>query len=158
MKWKTFHSDVPYCFISVCLFFFLHFYRRRMRCSTNIYLTALAVADIVNLFCAFVLSLQHYPSFTYGHVLYWSAYGLSNWFHDASRMYDNNIAQHFIWQKINHQYSQFVFSLFGFVYVDSVHIDLFNRKLHIGALHICVSSAAWTSFVHRIACEKSDNG
>lgn len=57
-----------------------------MRCSTNIYLTALAVADIVNLFCAFVLSLQHYPSFKHGHVLYWSAFGLSNWFHDASRM------------------------------------------------------------------------
>ncbi|XP_031625698.1 FMRFamide receptor [Contarinia nasturtii] len=58
--------------------------RRRMRCSTNIYLTALALADIVNLFCAFVLSLQHYPGYRYGHVLYWSAFALSNWFHDAS--------------------------------------------------------------------------
>lgn len=62
-----------------------------MRCSTNIYLTALAVADIVNLFCAFILSLQHYPSFKYGHLLYWSAFGLSNWFHDASRMYNISI-------------------------------------------------------------------
>lgn len=58
-----------------------------MRCSTNIYLTALALADIVNLFCAFVLSLQHYPGYRYGHVLYWSAFGISNWFHDASREY-----------------------------------------------------------------------
>lgn len=58
-----------------------------MRCSTNIYLTALAIADIINLFCAFILSLQHYPGFKFGHVLYWSAFALSNWFHDASRMY-----------------------------------------------------------------------
>lgn len=57
-----------------------------MRCSTNIYLTALAIADIINLLCAFILSLQHYPGYKYGHVLYWSAFGLSNWFHDASRM------------------------------------------------------------------------
>ncbi|XP_055294798.1 neuropeptides capa receptor-like isoform X2 [Sitodiplosis mosellana] len=57
---------------------------RRMRCSTNIYLTALAIADIINLFCAFILSLQQYPGYKFGHVLYWSAFGLSNWFHDAS--------------------------------------------------------------------------
>lgn len=88
LKWKTFYSVVAYYFSRL---FLRIFHRRRMRCSTNIYLTALAVADIVNLFCAFILSLQHYPSFQYGHVLYWSAYGLSNWFHDASRMYNNNI-------------------------------------------------------------------
>lgn len=58
-----------------------------MRCSTNVYLTALAIADIINLFCAFILSLQHYPGYKFGHVLYWSAFALSNWFHDASRMY-----------------------------------------------------------------------
>lgn len=61
-------------------------HRRRMRCSTNIYLTALALADIVNLFCAFILSLQQYPNFNYGHSIFWSAIGLSHWFHDASRM------------------------------------------------------------------------
>lgn len=55
-----------------------------MRCSTNVYLTALAIADIINLFCAFILSLQQYPGYKYGHVLYWSAFGLSNWFHDAA--------------------------------------------------------------------------
>lgn len=60
-----------------------------MRCSTNIYLTALAIADIINLFCAFILSLQHYPGYKFGHVLYWSAFALSNWFHDASRTYDS---------------------------------------------------------------------
>lgn len=57
-----------------------------MRCSTNIYLTALALADIVNLFFAFILSLQRYPNFQYGHSIYWSIIGLSHWFHDASRM------------------------------------------------------------------------
>lgn len=66
------------------IYFFLR--RRRMRCSTNIYLTALAITDIINLFFAFILSLQRYPNFNYGHSLYWSSIGLSHWFHDASRM------------------------------------------------------------------------
>lgn len=55
-----------------------------MRCSTNIYLTALAIADIVNLLFAFILSLQRYPNYNYGHGIYWSTIGLSHWFHDAS--------------------------------------------------------------------------
>lgn len=103
-----------------------------MRCSTNIYLTALAVADIVNLFCAFILSLQHYPSFQYGHVLYWSAFGLSNWFHDASRTYIRNphcqipFNYYFdsvvFWQEINQYFITFIcmslcFFLFLFMLV-----------------------------------------
>lgn len=82
----------------VFLFIFLRFLccltdpmrRRRMRCSTNIYLTALALADIVNLFFSFILSLQRYPSFEYGHSLYWSIIGLSHWLHDASRMFSSS--------------------------------------------------------------------
>lgn len=61
-----------------------------MRCSTNIYLTALAIADIVFLFFVFILSLQRYPNYKYGHGLYWSSFGLSNWFHDATRMYKSH--------------------------------------------------------------------
>lgn len=61
-----------------------------MRCSTNIYLTALAIADIVFLFFVFILSLQQYPNYKYGHGLYWSSIGLSNWFHDATRMFSSH--------------------------------------------------------------------
>lgn len=50
--------------------------------------------------------------------------------------------------------SPFLFSASPF----SVHIDLFNRKLHIGALYICVSSVTWPSFMHRITSEEIDNG
>lgn len=57
-----------------------------MRCSTNIYLTALAIADIVNLLFVFILSLKHYPNSRLArYKLYWSFFGLSHWFHDASR-------------------------------------------------------------------------
>lgn len=35
--------------------------RRGMRSSTNAYLTALAIADLVYLLCVFWLSLRHYP-------------------------------------------------------------------------------------------------
>lgn len=35
--------------------------RRRMRSSTNVYLTALAVSDLLYLLAVFLLSLQHYP-------------------------------------------------------------------------------------------------
>ncbi|PSN56815.1 hypothetical protein C0J52_02671 [Blattella germanica] len=36
--------------------------RRRMRSSTNVYLTALAVSDLLYLMFVFTLSLQHYPN------------------------------------------------------------------------------------------------
>ncbi|GAB0096745.1 hypothetical protein DMENIID0001_123080 [Sergentomyia squamirostris] len=59
--------------------------RRRMRCSTNVYLTALAVADIVFLLFNFILSLQHYPNINRAkYELYWRTYGLAHWFCDAS--------------------------------------------------------------------------
>ncbi|XP_059620905.1 motilin receptor [Phlebotomus argentipes] len=59
--------------------------RRRMRCSTNVYLTALAVADMVFLLFNFILSLQHYPNINRAkYELYWRTYGLSHWFCDAS--------------------------------------------------------------------------
>ena len=35
--------------------------RRGMRSSTNAYLTALAIADLIYLLCVFWLSLKHYP-------------------------------------------------------------------------------------------------
>jgi len=61
--------------------------RRRMRCSTNVYLTALAVTDIIYLLFVFILSLQHYPNMHHSrYELYWRSYGLSHWFCDASSM------------------------------------------------------------------------
>lgn len=56
--------------------------RRRMRCSTNIYLTALAFSDIAYLMFVFIMSLQHYTAMKQKH-MYWSFYGISHWFHDA---------------------------------------------------------------------------
>lgn len=54
-----------------------------MRCSTNIYLTALAVADIFLLLFVFIRSLEHYPN-TEKYTFYWSTYGLQHWFTDAA--------------------------------------------------------------------------
>lgn len=54
-----------------------------MRCSTNIYLTALAVADIFLLLFVFIRSLEHYPN-TEKYTIYWSTYGLQHWFTDAA--------------------------------------------------------------------------
>lgn len=62
--------------------------RRRMRSSTNVYLTALAVSDLLYLVFVFTLSLKHYPnthesSFRW----YWHYYGFGTWFTDATSKY-----------------------------------------------------------------------
>ncbi|XP_050307445.1 sex peptide receptor isoform X2 [Anthonomus grandis grandis] len=59
--------------------------RRRMRSSTNIYLSALAIADIMYLFLVFVLSFQHYKNIHHRrYELYWRFFGLSHWLCDAA--------------------------------------------------------------------------
>ncbi|XP_076334895.1 FMRFamide receptor-like [Tachypleus tridentatus] len=46
--------------------------RRQMRSSTNNYLAALAVFDMLYLFCIFILSIAHYPGLTDPHYInYW---------------------------------------------------------------------------------------
>jgi hypothetical protein len=59
--------------------------RRRMRSSTNVYLTALAVSDLLYLMFVFTLSLRHYPSI-HGpsYQWYWHYYGFGIWFTDAT--------------------------------------------------------------------------
>lgn len=112
-----------------------------MRCSTNIYLTALAIADIINLFCAFILSLQQYPGYKFGHVLYWSAFGLSNWFHDASRMYYSSSSQ------IHIKFHLFFF-LFVSVYISIYLTVSFTLERYISVCHplrgqvLCTESRA----------------
>ncbi|XP_017074826.1 uncharacterized protein LOC108110320 [Drosophila eugracilis] len=57
--------------------------RKRMRCTTNIYLTALAITDIAYLTCQLILSLQHYD-YTKFHVeIYWQLYGYFVWLCDS---------------------------------------------------------------------------
>ncbi|KAJ8949980.1 hypothetical protein NQ318_002389, partial [Aromia moschata] len=59
--------------------------RKRMRNSTNIYLSALAIADIIHLFFVFLLSFRHYSNIHDGkYALYWRFHGLSYWFCDAA--------------------------------------------------------------------------
>ncbi|XP_065161863.1 FMRFamide receptor [Atheta coriaria] len=59
--------------------------RRRMRCTTHIYLTALAVADLIYLLFVFVLSFEHYSNIHDGRfVLYWRFYGMTHWLCDAA--------------------------------------------------------------------------
>ncbi|KAG4078355.1 hypothetical protein HA402_013065 [Bradysia odoriphaga] len=59
--------------------------RRRMRCSTNIYLTALAVADIIYLLFVFILSWEHHPNIHHlKFKFYWMTFGLSHWICDAA--------------------------------------------------------------------------
>lgn len=68
----------------ICITFsFFFLLRRRMRCTTNIYLTALAITDIIYLTMALLLSLQHY---NYVHLyckIYWMCYGVVVWLCDA---------------------------------------------------------------------------
>ncbi|XP_061400955.1 uncharacterized protein LOC133336691 [Musca vetustissima] len=57
--------------------------RKRMRCTTNIYLTALAITDIFFLTMGLLLSFQHYQ-YIHLHVkLYWELYGTFTWLCDA---------------------------------------------------------------------------
>lgn len=59
--------------------------RRRMRSSTNVYLTALAVSDLLYLVFVFTLSFKHYPNIREpSFLLYWQYYGFGIWFTDAT--------------------------------------------------------------------------
>ncbi|XP_031356394.1 G-protein coupled receptor daf-37-like [Photinus pyralis] len=59
--------------------------RRRMRSSTNAYLTALAVADLIYLLFVLLLSFTHYPNIhDHKFELYWRFYGISHWLCDAA--------------------------------------------------------------------------
>ncbi|CAH0548119.1 unnamed protein product [Brassicogethes aeneus] len=59
--------------------------RRRMRSSTNIYLSALAIADILHNFFVLVLSFKHYPNVhDKKYELFWRFYGISHWLCDAA--------------------------------------------------------------------------
>jgi hypothetical protein len=58
-----------------------------MRSSTNHYLTALAVADLVYLLCVFWLSLDHYPIFKSDLIassIFAYAFPFSVWLTDAT--------------------------------------------------------------------------
>lgn len=64
--------------------------RRGMRSSTNAYLTALAIADLVYLLCVFWLSLRHYPHVREDLALsnfYAYTWPYSLWLTDATSMY-----------------------------------------------------------------------
>uniref|UniRef100_A0A8D8YKQ9 FMRFamide receptor n=1 Tax=Cacopsylla melanoneura TaxID=428564 RepID=A0A8D8YKQ9_9HEMI len=59
--------------------------RRRMKSSTNTYLTALAVSDIVYLSVFFALSYSHYPdAHSEDSLIYWKIWPYLLWFNDAS--------------------------------------------------------------------------
>lgn len=56
-----------------------------MRSSTNIYLSALGIADIIYLIFVFLLSFKHYQNIhARKYELYWRFYGISHWLCDAA--------------------------------------------------------------------------
>ncbi|KAH8266997.1 hypothetical protein KR026_002223, partial [Drosophila bipectinata] len=57
--------------------------RKRMRCTTNIYLTALAITDIAYLTFQLILSFQHYDYVKYHCEIYWQFYGYFVWLCDS---------------------------------------------------------------------------
>ena len=59
--------------------------RRKMRSSTNSYLTALAISDLLYLVFVFSLSLQHHPNIKHPrHWFYWQYFRYALWLTDAS--------------------------------------------------------------------------
>lgn len=59
--------------------------QHRMKCSTNIYLTALAVSDFFYLICFFMMSLKHYSGMdSERYYLYWILLPWLHWPTDAS--------------------------------------------------------------------------
>ncbi|XP_066979067.1 FMRFamide receptor-like [Macrobrachium rosenbergii] len=59
--------------------------RRKMRSSTNSYLTALAISDLLYLIFVFFLSLKHHPDMQHPrHWLYWQYVRYALWLTDAS--------------------------------------------------------------------------
>ncbi|KAK3850345.1 hypothetical protein Pcinc_042947, partial [Petrolisthes cinctipes] len=59
--------------------------RRKMRSSTNNYLTALAISDLLYLVFVFSLSLQHHPDIKHPrHWFYWQYVRYAFWLTDAS--------------------------------------------------------------------------
>ncbi|CAH1953729.1 unnamed protein product [Acanthoscelides obtectus] len=66
--------------------------RRRMRSSTNIYLSALAIADIFHLIFGFLLSFTHYKNIhDRRYELYWRFYGLTHWLCDAANALSSDV-------------------------------------------------------------------
>ncbi|KAA0199984.1 hypothetical protein HAZT_HAZT001376 [Hyalella azteca] len=60
--------------------------RKSMRSSTNFYLTALALSDMLYLLLFFSLSLQHHPGMREPHTwVYWHFSRFAMWFVDASK-------------------------------------------------------------------------
>ncbi|XP_059223810.1 uncharacterized protein LOC106094283 [Stomoxys calcitrans] len=57
--------------------------RKRMRCTTNIYLTALAITDIFYLTMGLLLSFQHYQYIHLHARIYWELFGTFMWLCDA---------------------------------------------------------------------------
>lgn len=59
--------------------------RRRMRSSTNWYLAALAIFDMIYLIFTFILSLKHYPNaHDINYYLYWYMFPFSMMITDAA--------------------------------------------------------------------------
>lgn len=59
--------------------------RRRMTSSTNTYLTALAVADLLYLLGLMYLSFENYPSISHvDYMWYWKSWRYALWFTDAT--------------------------------------------------------------------------
>lgn len=62
--------------------------QRRMKSSTNTYLTALAVSDLIYLICSVLLSLQHYSgAHDVQYFYYWKYLRFVYWWTDASSMW-----------------------------------------------------------------------
>ncbi|XP_034478352.1 uncharacterized protein LOC117784658 [Drosophila innubila] len=66
--------------------------RKRMRCTTNIYLTALAITDIAYLTLVLILSFKHYEYTKYNSELYFKLFGFLMWLCDACAYISTYIA------------------------------------------------------------------
>lgn len=138
-----------------------------MRSSTNVYLTALAIADISYLFFAFVLSIRHYPNIHNSkYTIYWKFYGLSHWFHDASGKFSLRTvaftSKSYTWPYLIGCGVPLFTSIFFYLNIYkmilnffSLCFDLSNCNLYAWAIYISMSSVTRANLMHRITSEKS---
>uniref|UniRef100_A0A0A1WMD6 Thyrotropin-releasing hormone receptor n=1 Tax=Zeugodacus cucurbitae TaxID=28588 RepID=A0A0A1WMD6_ZEUCU len=120
--------------------------RKRMRCTTNIYLTALAITDIIYLTMALLLSLKHYDYVQRNVEIFWKCYGYVVWLCDACAYISIYIAVCFTIERfiaIRYPLKRQTFCT-----------ESLAKKVITGVVLFCLFSTISTAFEHQYSIAK----